>query len=252
MKTEIRASIHHKFLPLAAATLLLAATAAAPAAVIVQWTFTGYTGADDAPYTASTIDNDVTAGGFTPAAGFGSNGNYPTSNNGIGTATGNPTPEFATKPIGTTNTQALALTNNSYWSFTVAPDANYELDLTSLTFDLNTFNISIPIGYYLASSIDGFSTPIGSVVNSTTHLYANPAISFDLTGASFQNLTTSTEFRLYAWSPSGSNGANGSRWGFDNVTLNGTVAAVPEPSVLGFLAVAVLVGGLRRRNTMTN
>lgn len=212
------------------AALLAVSAMTSDAAVLLQYTFTGYVSADDAPYAASTIISGVTAGGFTPAAGLGTNGNWNTSANGISTTTGNPTPSFAQKPQATSATQAAAFTNNAYWSITLAPDGGNAVSLTSLTFDLDTFNTGLLPSFYLASSVGGYSTPIGVVYTNQ----ADAAITVDLSGVQFQNLTANTEFRLYLWSENGG-GGSGSRWEFDNVTVNGSVAAIPEPSTLVLL-----------------
>jgi hypothetical protein len=222
-----------KCLPVCVA-LFAASLISSHAAVLVQYNFDGYIASDDAPYSASTVFSGLTAGGFTPAVGLGSNGNWNTSTNGIDITAGGTPPRFAQKPIATT-TQALSLASDAYWSISLAPDTGNAISLTSLTFSLGVFNGGLRPSFYLASNIDGYATPIGSV---TTNATAG-TVTIDLSGAQFQNLASGTEFRLYLWSENGG-GGSGSRWVFDDVTVEGTVAAVPEPVSVALFA----LGGL--------
>ncbi|HOF17579.1 MAG TPA: PEP-CTERM sorting domain-containing protein [Phycisphaerae bacterium] len=226
-----------------AAISLVGFASPAGAAVLSQYTFTGLVSTDDAPYAASTVDANATAGGFTPAAGLGSNGNWNSTPNGINTSGGNPAPEFAQKPISSTS-QSASYSNNAYWSITLTPNSGYKANLTSLTFDLAVMNSGLAPSYYLSSSVGGFDTPIGAVANSVTGGYNTKT--FDLSDSSFQNLTGTVEFRLYLWSVNGS-GSSGSRWTFDNVTINGTI--IPEPMTLSMLAAGGALMMLKRRHS---
>lgn len=218
------------------------------AAVLALYNFTGYTSSSAGPYSSADTDIHSTAGGFAPGSGLGSSGNWNSTQNGIDTTGyGNPLPSYGQKAITAITSQALSFSNNAYLSFSLTPSDGYNADLTSLTFDLEmTAGTNNAISFYLGSNINGFNTPIGAV---TTNLLVAPAgtfqtISFDLSGASFQGLTATTEFRIYLWWQNSPGTGSGSAPRFDNFTLNGTVAAVPEPGSflmagLGLLALLI-------------
>lgn len=197
-------------------------------------------GTDTSPtYAPSLVDPGVTAEPFTFGAGLGSTGNFPNTINGLYVEPSNNNAVFAMKPVA--NTQESAYTNNAYWAVSVTPKPGTELDLTSLTLRIVVFNTDRPISYYLSSNISGFDQPIADPVIAAT---TSADVSFDLSSASFQNLTQRVEFRLYVFAEE--SGASGSRWTFDNISLNG--AAVPEPAAMcGALLAAASLMGRRRR-----
>ncbi len=191
-------------------------------------------------YASADTNPNSTAGEFTPAVGLGNTGNWSNTNNGINLNDGNPAPEFAVKPIG--KTQAEAYDDNAYWFFEVTPDSGYEANLESLDFRLAVLNGGIrPISYYLSSNISGYNQPIEDPVVART---TGGDISFDLSGAEFQGLSGPIQFRLYLYSDN--SGSSGSRWTFDNVTLNGVISPIPEPSMLGLLSLGGLLLARRR------
>jgi hypothetical protein len=165
----------------------------------------------------------------------------------------NPTPNYATQPVlrlGPIATSLSgALTANSYFSFEVTVAPGFELSLDSLTFDAARGGGSTPRGFGLFSSIDGFE--IGDVLLTANLLTERPTFTnftAALAGAPFQNLTGTTEFRFYVYSPS-----SGSTIEFDNIILNGTISAVteiPEPaSIITWMSVAgILCGSLVLRS----
>ena len=116
------------------------------------------------------------------------------------------------------------------------------------SFDGKTFKV------YLLTSIDGFvdsadiagSEELTVGANTGTPVYPIIGGSIDLSGAQFQNITTTTEFRFYL---SDDTGGSDYIHRIDNVVLNGTVTAVPEPSSLALLGAgaALLAAALRRR-----
>ena len=153
---------------------------------------------------------------------------------------------------------ANAIPANDYFSFTVAPDAGYEMDLTSLTFDLGYTRIgsfeSKQFRTYLLTDIDGFTTggllgydTVDVTVNGGSLQYPNPTASISLGGAQFQDLTGTVEFRLYI---ADNTGGNDYIHRIDNIGLNGTVSVIPEPATMGLLGIGGLVTmALRRRMT---
>lgn len=122
------------------------------------------------------------------------------------------------------------LTNANYFSFTVTPDAGQMISLTNLTLQGRAGGATTPRAFYVFSSASGFSSPDlllsattgGGGLTTTLADYTVP-----LSSPEFQNLTGSVEFRIYVQLPSGTSGVN-----FDNIVLNGTVTAVPEPAAL--------------------
>ncbi len=241
--------------PFLAALALIAAALVTPAhaAVLVSYTFAGLVATDDAPYAAATVDPNAVAGGFTPATDLGSNGNWNSTQNGIDTATGNPAPSYGQKAIAASIgvDQATAFANGTYFSFTFDPSSGYEADLTTLTFDILTVGTSGGrTNFYLSSSESGFATPIGSVTTSYSSGATFQTISFGLSGAEFQNVADTVEFRVYLWWDTGTGTSSGSASRFDNVTLNGTVSAIPEPGstlLFGVGLTALLFRGRRRQ-----
>lgn len=131
------------------------------------------------------------------------------------------------------NSAAAAVVGNAYFTFEVTPDASQTINLSSLTF--NAARGGGPTrGYDVRSSIDGFASTLGTA-DLLTQRPTFTAVSIDLSGSQFSGLTTATEFRVYVYTPS-----IGSSVEFDDIELNGTVTAVPEPSS-GLLAA---LGGL--------
>lgn len=137
---------------------------------------------------------------------------------------------------------ASAVLNNQYFEFTVAADAGFEMDLTSLTFDAARGGASTPRGWVLRSSVDGYATDIATEVVATS-LPNLSSFNVDLLSASYQDLTAVT-FRLYGYGPS-----TGIGQFFDNIVVNGSVQPIPEPTTLAALGVGALTLALRRRAT---
>jgi len=198
----------------------------ASAQVITQYTFPG---ASLAPTTSAA---DVTAGNVSFAGSTASQFSFA----GV----------LAVNAGAGAGNAATAVANNSYYQFAVAPLAGFQMDLNSLTFGA-AFG-SPGSGYVVRSSVDGFGSDLGSGVVPTGFPNLTPVL-VDLTGASFQGLTSSTTFRLYTFL---AGSAGNPALGYDNLTLNGTVlSAVPEPSPAALAGLGVVVAGgmsaLRRR-----
>jgi hypothetical protein len=135
---------------------------------------------------------------------------------------------------------ASAVLNNQFFEFTVAADAGFAMDLTSLTFDASRGGASTPRGWVLRSNLDGFTTDIASAVVPT----AQPnlaSFNIDLSGDLNQDISSVT-FRLYGFGPS-----TGIGQFFDNIILNGSVHAIPEPTALTAMCVGILPLCRRRK-----
>jgi hypothetical protein len=144
-------------------------------------------------------------------------------------------------PQGSANSQATAVSNGAYFSYTVTPVAGKNMSLTDFQFDVMRGGGSTPRGYVVRSSANNFATDL-SAADVATVRPTFTHVNIDLTGASFQNLTDPLTFRIYVFST----GA-GSSVDFDNFALNGTTAAAPEPATFGLAGVAA-TGLLARRS----
>ncbi|ELR69999.1 hypothetical protein C900_04426 [Fulvivirga imtechensis AK7] len=117
---------------------------------------------------------------------------------------------------------------NDYFEFTVTPDAGYSLTLTSLVFDGRYVDPIVNDTYFwtLRSSIDNFTTDIQAPTGVAATQAASPSVqvdnTVDLTGGTFDNLTSPVTFRLYVYDVTN---PNNFEWGIDNVDINGTVNA---------------------------
>ena len=226
------------------AVQILAGLALLSASVVSADVLASYDFASD--LTATTEDANVTANDFTVGAGI----------TGSGRSSGSKS-LFARASLTDGANQislANAITANDYFSFTVDVDAGYEMDLTNFQFDLGyTRNGSFDgkqFRTYLMTSIDGFTTAdfydfdtVDVTVNGAVLTYPNGTKTISLAGAQFQNITTSTEFRLYI---ADNTGSADFIHRIDNVTLNGTV--IPEPGTIGLVSAAGLgILFIRRR-----
>jgi hypothetical protein len=126
-----------------------------------------------------------------------------------------------------------------WWEFTLTPNAGYELNLSVLQFD-DRASPTGPTNWSVSVN--------GNVVISeqTSHLNftSSPMNTVDLTDPMFQGLS-SAYVQIFGYDASGPVGT----WRLDNVTLGGSVIAVPEPHVSAVAAVAclfVLVGRTAR------
>jgi hypothetical protein len=128
-------------------------------------------------------------------------------------------------------------TDNNYFEFTVTPANGYQVTLSSVSF------------YYLATS----SGPTSSSFQSNANSYGSNLANFSLTRAgsspgvsdwhlanSSVSLTFSspTTFRITGTGASAYNGS----FKIDDVTLSGSVSAVPEPSTYATIAGAAAFG----------
>lgn len=133
---------------------------------------------------------------------------------------------------------------NKYFGFTITPDPGVTYSLTSLTFGAAFYessgasNGAYTTNYVVRSSVSGYSTDIASFAENgqttTTPTFHSKTI--DLSGLSYQSLGTPITFRIYIWD--GITGATRLS-AIDNLTLNGTVAAVPEPSTSALIGLSL-------------
>jgi hypothetical protein len=151
-----------------------------------------------------------------------------------------------------TTTESGAVTAGDYLTFTVTPNTGYEFDLTSLTllFGGSTSTGPFTVNGYLRSSLDNFATDLS--LTGATYTPSGSEITYTTATADLSSLAnivhaTGITFRLYVTSSIGSNDvyndtANGAIFRADNVTLNGSIVAVPEPANLHLAWVGVGAG----------
>jgi hypothetical protein len=198
---------------------------AARGAIISQYSFTGST----LNRSATTVASDVTAGNITDA---------PTVNN-------NPTVVLArttgvgygTEPVlsaARANFNESSVRANVYFTFTVSPNAGNELDLSSLTFNVaQGGGTASTRDYEVRTSLDGFVSSLTGIVLLPTVRPTFTPVLVNLSAAQFQDLTSPLTFQVRFFTPTVSQNVD-----FDDITINGAVVAVPEPTTLILLAIA--------------
>lgn len=212
----------------------------ATAAPIAVWTFPSLQGTPPpgAPYNPTTVDPGLDAG-------------HPmgvTANNLSIVEISNPTPNYASQPVlrvtpSAATTQATAVSNNSYFQFSISAAAGNVINLDELVFDAARGG-SGTRGFVLRSSVDGFTGDIlAADVATQRPTFTNFIV--PLTGASFDGLNAVT-FRLYIYT-----GGTGASLEFDNISINGAVVPVPEPAAVALFGVVLPAGlvMLARRRT---
>lgn len=162
----------------------------------------------------------------------------------------------------TTDTLTDAISGGHYWEFSIEVDDGYSLDLSSLVFDhyasSNTAS-GYPFDSHLSvfTSVDGFAAAGDALVTSTGTIGSNPSnsgtpilleddVTITLSDTRFQGLEGTTFFRIYAYD---NVDANDQINRLDNVFLNGSISAIPEPSRFALLAgvLGFACGAMRRR-----
>ena len=146
-------------------------------------------------------------------------------------------------PQGGSTTPAGAVTANKYFEFTLSPDPGYQFTLESIAFDVTRGGGSTPRGYVLRSSVDNFSTDLaGSDLTTARPTYTPVSVTL---GSTYADLTTPVTFRFYNYAPAAGNSID-----YDNISLSGTITAVPEPGMLAIGALgafALMSASTKRR-----
>ncbi|MGB2351812.1 MAG: PEP-CTERM sorting domain-containing protein [Akkermansiaceae bacterium] len=218
----------------------------AHAAVIAEYDF-------NTDLNASTEDANVTAGAFTSGAGIsgaGESGRSGTTNSLFALASATST---------TTLSVGDAISADDYFSVTIGVDSGYYMNLDSFTLDFGYTRNGALFGdkdlkAYIFSSADGFVDAgdiLGDLTNTATvsnnsvqYPGGSPNLTVDLSTFDYVWSGGEIEFRIYL---SDTTNSNGYIHRIDNVTLNGTVAVVPEPSSTALLGLGGLAVLLRRK-----
>ncbi|WP_242661101.1 PA14 domain-containing protein, partial [Flavobacterium johnsoniae] len=113
---------------------------------------------------------------------------------------------------------------NNYFEFTLTPNLGNAINFVSLVYSGQASNTT---SFAIRSSVDSFGANI-----------ATPGASggtISLSGASYQGITRTITFRVYAWGGSGTR-----QYSINDFTFNGTVNCVAPPSTTG---VVICQGG---------
>jgi hypothetical protein len=138
-----------------------------------------------------------------------------------------------------------SLAGNSYWSFTITPMANFELDLAQLVVDLQRDKVTpanqgarVTVDVRSDAGGDDFATSLGTYRLNDNSGHFAAGFTLPTSAAIFQNLTSATEFRLYLTDGGYASTTKGAH--IDNVVLSGVFvqsvshvvegASVPEPA----------------------
>lgn len=113
------------------------------------------------------------------------------------------------------NTISLDLT--AYFYFTLTPNPTNNIDFVSFVYSGQTSGTG-PTSFAFRSSVDGYTANIGTPTAT--------GATIDLSGVTYQNITTPITFRLYAWGASGAPGT----FSVNDFTFNGFVSNCVEPS----------------------
>ncbi|MFA6962190.1 MAG: hypothetical protein WC205_15655 [Opitutaceae bacterium] len=158
---------------------------------------------------------------------------------------------WATTFSSAATTYAGAFVANNYFTFSITPDAGYQLDLTSITFQVASGSSSTTSdrAFYLvtASSPSGFTSTStvlstdrtigggGTIAVQAATVTNTVPTDYTVDLSSFTGITSTQYFRFYLQTPTISQSLT-----FDDIIVNGTVSAVPEPSAYALLAGSVL------------
>ena len=142
---------------------------------------------------------------------------------------------------------ADAVANNDYFQFSLTALSVNTFDLDTLTFGAYNGGASVPRGWVLRSSSDGF---VNDIANSlVTAAFGSPPEPFSVDLSSFAGLTDIT-LRLYTFAPIQNFVVN-----FQDIVVNGTVfdgsgnvINAPEPASIALFAVGLAGFGFAKRH----
>jgi len=224
MKTNIlRASLHSSFVKWRSAVAMLTVMCGLGTAnttwagVIWNNPITGTNPNTDDPYTTGqTFDANLTV-------------------SGIGRGTGI-TGENANNRYNASSWNTTSLDTTAYFTFTLTPNSGFKVNFTDFVYTGQTSPTG-PTSFAFRSSVDSFASDIGSPTATGTTI--------DLSGVTYQDVSSAITFRLYGWGASGTAGT----FSVNDFTFDGTVSAIPEPvnvALAIFGGIGAGVWGVRR------
>jgi hypothetical protein len=156
-------------------------------------------------------------------------------------------------------TAADAITANDFVKFTIDVNSGYNVSFTNLNFYTlrrPTTGSGAPNNFAIRTSQDNYTATVATGGLLASALETDTTFSLNTLNLSsvsnLQSVTNSTEFRIYMWASQGIGGSTSNRnFQLDNLTVNGTVSAIPEPSsaamLLGGAAASLALMARRRR-----
>ena len=192
------------------------------------------------------------------AATFGSNVSQSSPSGVLSRGTGAASPgNVSSNAFGASGFTATTLDNaiaaSDYFTFSITVNSGYAMTLSSLTIKLND-TTNGPTGGALFSSVGGFASSSAAIQSFTLTGNSSNDRSITLSTGSFSNLTGTVEFRIYAYGGAGSSSTDKLRvrdLSGNDLTISGTVSAIPEPATvatwLGAFALGAAVIAKSRR-----
>ncbi len=163
---------------------------------------------------------------------------------GAGVVGANTNNRVSTTGYNVNTTLATAITGNNYINFKITPAQGYNLSLAGKTivFTVQSSGTGVT-DCALLTSIDGFTTsnvigsngPSGVTSTTTLRNLTTTGITYTFgNGAQYSNITSTVEFRFYAYNASGSGGT----FSLNACSLNGTLAACTPVAATGLSGTA--------------
>lgn len=206
----------HQWIAFAVATLVGLGNSIAAAGIVTSNEITGSNPSAFSTYTT----------GMVTAAGVAASG----ISRGPGLSAPNGASANAYQAVGW-STGALD-SASGYFSFVITPDAGGVLDIDSFTY-FGKSGGQGPTSFAFRSSLDGFSSNLGTATEGLSGTTIN-------LGSAFDNITSGVEFRFYAFNANKVDDSS-SRYGIESYSFGGNFTAVPEPSSL--MLVGLAIGG---------
>lgn len=106
-----------------------------------------------------------------------------------------------------------SLNPNDYFEFILTPNSGYEIDFVNFVYTGQASGTG-PVNFAFRSSLDSFTTNIGTPIAT--------GATIDLSAAVYQDITEAITFRIYGWGASSGLGT----FSVDDFTFNGSVTAL--------------------------